>query len=258
MPVESLIYEGSVLAAALVAVLAGALSFFSPCVLPLVPGYLAYVGGSAELAAAATTGAGRKRLRALGGQRRMLAGAALFVLGFSAVFIALITLSGVIGAWLLRWEMLITQIFGALVIVLGLAFIGVFKPLQRTHKTNSKPAVGLAGAPLLGAVFAIGWTPCMGPTLGVIMSLSLTQGTAGRGAILGIAYCLGLGIPFLLVAAGFGWMARAIGWIRKNMRAVNIAGGVILILIGILMLTGLWTRMMYVLQAWIGGFVLPL
>ncbi|MGO1571554.1 MAG: cytochrome c biogenesis CcdA family protein [Canibacter sp.] len=258
MTLDGLITDGGLWLAILVSLAAGVVSFISPCVLPLVPGYLAFVSGSATTATAAHRGSGRKHMRALEGQGRMVWGVVLFVLGFTAVFVSFLTLVGSFAVWLVQWEAMITRVMGVIIILLGLVFIGLLGPMQRTKRTRIRPKLGLVGAPLLGAAFAIGWTPCIGPTLALIMGLSLQQGSATRGMILGIAYCIGLGLPFILVALGFGWMASATGWVKRHMRVINITGGVLLIVIGLAMVTGIWTKIMYALQAVIGGFVTPL
>ncbi|MEA9984753.1 cytochrome c biogenesis CcdA family protein [Subtercola sp. RTI3] len=222
--------------------LAGLVSFASPCVLPLVPGYLAYVGGLSE--------PGEKRNR-----RRVLLGISLFVLGFSLVFIAASTLFGALGVWLLVWGDVITRVLGVIVILLGLVFFGQFSFMQRTFKPTWRPATGLAGAPILGIVFGLGWTPCIGPTLGAIQALSLTGGSAASGALLGLFYCFGLGIPFLLVALGLNWVTHSIAFLKRHIRFINILGGAGLVIIGVLMVSGFWTIWTYQLQAVITGFV---
>ena len=242
---EDQILSGQLLIAVPIALLAGLVSFASPCVLPLVPGYLGYVSGVTDPEAR------RPRLR-------LLIGVSLFILGFAAVFVSYGAAFGAAGYALIRWQDLITRILGAVVLLMGLAFIGMFSALQRSAKLTITPKLGLAGAPLLGVVFGVGWTPCLGPTLTAISLLSLDAASPWRGALLAFAYCLGLGVPFLLVALGFGWMTSAVSWIKRHIRAINLAGGVVLIVIGMLMLTGLWTEWISSLQAVIGGFVLPI
>ncbi|ARJ07613.1 cytochrome C biogenesis protein CcdA [Cnuibacter physcomitrellae] len=243
--IPDLVFSGQLAIALPLAMLAGLVSFISPCVLPLVPGYLGYVSGSA--------GADPRR-----GRSRVLAGAALFVLGFAAVFIAYGALFGAVGAWLIQWQSVLIRVLGVIVIVMGVAFIGFIPGLQRTVRTRITPAVGLAGAPLLGVVFGLGWTPCFGPTLVAISALSMDSGSAGRGALLALAYCLGLGVPFLLLAGGVTWATRAVARARAWVRPMNIAGGIMLIILGLLMVTGLWTAVIYQLQGWIGAFTTPI
>jgi cytochrome c-type biogenesis protein len=165
---------------------------------------------------------------------------------------------GAAGFALKPWIDLVTRIMGALIIVLGLVFVGFFRLFQRTAKINLAPRVGLAGAPLLGVVFGLGWTPCIGPTLAAIFSLSLDAATPARGALLGVAYCIGLGLPFVLLAAGFQWASSSLTFLRRHIRAINIAGGVLLILIGVLMVTGLWNLIIVNTQAMIGEYVTAL
>lgn len=235
------VFSGNLLLALPLALLAGLASFASPCVLPLVPGYLGYVGG---------LDSGER-----GGRRRLLIGAALFVLGFSVVFVVFSILFGTAGLLLRPWLDLIIRIAGVVLIVMGFVFIGQVSFLQRTIKPDWKVATGLAGAPLLGIVFGLGWTPCIGPALVAIYSLSLEQGDPVRAALLGVAYCLGLGVPFLLVALGLGWVTASVGWLRRNVRIINIVGGALLIVIGVLMVSGVWRWFMSELQAVINGFV---
>jgi cytochrome c-type biogenesis protein len=232
---------GSLLLALPIALAAGLLSFLSPCVLPLVPGYVGYVTG--------TTAAGEAR------RGRTLAGVGLFVAGFSVVFLCWFVLAATAGVFLLRYEQVILRVAGVLVIVMGLVFIGQVTVLQRTVRPAWRPATGLAGAPLLGAVFAVGWTPCIGPTLTAISTLAFYEGDIGRALLLGLLYCAGLGVPFLLVALGVGWVGSSLAWVRRRIRAVNIAGGVLLVLVGALMVSGLWGVVLSSLGSVIGAFV---
>ena len=235
---NNLILSGSLALALPVALLAGLVSFLSPCVLPLVPGFLGYVSGAAHL------------------RSRMVIGASLFVVGFSAVFISLGFVTGLAGTlsygtahfWLMR-------VLGVVVIVFGLVMMGNLKFLQRTVKSGFTPKMGLAGAPLLGVVFGLGWTPCIGPTLGAVLSLGTVGQDATRGVILAMAYSLGLGIPFLLMALGVSWAAKSVAFIKRHIRAVNIAGGVMLVLIGLLMVSGLWDLINNKLQEVTIGFL---
>ena len=217
------ITTGPLWVAAPIALLAGLVSFFSPCVLPLLPAYLGIVSGSANT------------------KSRMVVGSLLFVAGFSSVFVALgagfgglgSIFSGEVKNWLQRGS-------GVLVLLLGIVLIGGFDFAQRTSRLNIKPSAGLVGAPLLGIVFGLGWTPCIGPTLGAVLNLAFDTGSVGRGAFLAAVYSIGLGLPFVLAAAGFSWATKSIGFVKKNIRAINIAGGVLLIVLGLLLLTGLW------------------
>jgi cytochrome c-type biogenesis protein len=223
-----------------IALAAGLLSFLSPCVLPLVPGYLGYVSGVTS---------GRERTRG-----RMLAGVGLFVAGFSVVFLAVSLLVGTVGVFVTQYTDIILRIAGVVVILMGIVFIGQVSFLQRTFKPGWQPRTGLIGAPLLGIVFAVGWTPCVGPTLIAVQSMVLDQGSLGRALIIGVAYCIGLGIPFLLVAIGFGWVGGSVRWVKRHIRAVNIAGGALLIVIGLLMVTGVWRGVISGFGAVISGF----
>ncbi|MDO9395650.1 MAG: cytochrome c biogenesis protein CcdA [Herbiconiux sp.] len=249
-PFAEVVLSGQLLLAIPIALLAGLVSFASPCVLPLVPGYLAYVGGISE------AGSGASSARA--GRRRMLLGIALFILGFSVIFLAYSAAFGALGTWLLVWQDAITRVMGVVVIVLGLVFIGQFSFLQRTFKPSWRPATGLAGAPILGIVFGLGWTPCIGPTLGAIQVLSLTSGSAWSGVLLGLFYCIGLGVPFLLVALGLNWVTGSVAFLKRHIRTINIVGGALLVVIGILMVSGVWTIFVYEMQAVINGFVAPI
>ncbi|HEY8282377.1 MAG TPA: cytochrome c biogenesis protein CcdA [Leifsonia sp.] len=239
--IGQIVFSGQLLLALPIAVLAGLVSFASPCVLPLVPGYLAYVGGISD------PGARRDR-------SRLLTGVALFILGFAVVFVSYGAAFGALGFWLVRWQDAVIRILGIVVIVMGLVFIGQFSFLQRTIKPAWRPATGLIGAPVLGIVFGLGWTPCIGPTLAAISALSVGSGSPWRGALLGLFYCIGLGIPFVLVALGFEWVAGSVAFLKRHIRAINIIGGSLLVVIGILMATGVWTQLMSQFLAVIQGF----
>ncbi|WP_308466184.1 cytochrome c biogenesis CcdA family protein [Rathayibacter soli] len=238
---------GPLLIAIPVAILAGLVSFASPCILPLVPGYLAYVGGFTDGRSAAAKDDKR-------GRNRLVLGVALFVIGFAVVFVIGGFLLGAVGFWLIEWRDLLTRIAGVIVILLGLVFVGQFTFLQRTFKPSWRPAMGLAGAPILGVVFAIGWSPCTGPTLVAISGLSLSGGSPWQGALLALFYALGLGVPFLLIALGFGWASGGIAFLRRHIRAVNIIGGVLLIVIGLLMVSGVWNYWIIQLQGVLPDF----
>jgi cytochrome c-type biogenesis protein len=228
--------NGPLLVAAGVAVLVGVVGFLSPCVLPLVPGYLSYVAG--------LTGEGNKP-----SPRRMALGALLFVSGFTIIFVLQGVLFGEIGFWINAHREALERVLGIVTIVLGVVFLGGIGFLQREVKWHKLPPAGLVGAPVLGAVFGLAWTPCLTPTFGAVANLAATQGSAGRGAFLMFFYCLGLGIPFVLVAFGFGWVTRALGFVRRHRRAVSAVGGLLLICIGVLLATGTWDHVMNVLHA---------
>ncbi len=228
--------SGSLLLAVPVALVAGLVSFFSPCVIPLLPGYLSYATGlsGADLESA-------KR-------GRMLAGSLLFVLGFTLVFVALGTLSGALGAWLITWQREITVVLGAMTILLGLVFAGVVPWFQRDWRLHRVPAVGLAAAPLLGVLFGLGWTPCVGPTLAVITTLSVNEGTAGRGALLSVFYALGLGLPFIVAAVAFRKTLGAFAAIRRHQRLIMRLGGLMMVVVGVLLVSGWWAEIVSWLQ----------
>jgi len=233
---------GSMLVALPIAVLAGAISFFSPCVVPLLPGYLSYVTGLS----AAELGSERRG--------RMLAGTALFVAGFSAVFILTGVVFGAAGDALLEHQTAITRVLGAATVVLGLVFLGGFGFLQKDLRVHRVPAVGIAAAPLLGVLFGFGWTPCIGPTLGTVMTLAATEGSTGRGATLALVFSLGLGIPFIVAALAFRRMLSAVAWVRAHQLLVIRIGGVLMIAVGLLLLTGVWDSMTADLRQWVSNF----
>ncbi|MET4702867.1 cytochrome c biogenesis protein CcdA [Frigoribacterium sp. UYMn621] len=245
MDIRNLILEGNLGLALPIALLAGLVAFASPCVLPLLPGYLAYIGGFA--------GSAEKNVQGARQRGRLLLGVALFVLGFSVVFITLNLLAAAAGALLIPWLGVITRISGVILILMGLVFVGQFTFLQREFKPRWRTTTGLAGAPLLGIVFGLGWVPCIGPTLAAVLSFSMGSGNAWRGVLLGVVYCLGLGIPFLLVALGLNWVTGSVAWLKRHIRVINIVGGSLLILIGLLMVSGLWQIIVNQLQGVIVG-----
>jgi cytochrome c-type biogenesis protein len=270
--------DGSLLLAMAVAALAGLISFASPCCLPLIPGYVSYVAGLTGSQATA----GRVRVptgapgtpapgcatendteavadssppaaAAAAGRGRVLAGSLLFIAGFSAVFISFGALFGGLGRLLLEWSPVLTRVAGVVVIAMGLSFLGVLPWLMRERRIHRRPPAGLAGAPLLGVVFGLGWTPCLGPTLAAVNTLAYTQASAGRGAILAAAYCLGLGVPFVLVALGARRALTFSALARRHAPTVMRVGGTLLILLGILLVTGWWEALMIWLRAWLGA-----
>jgi cytochrome c-type biogenesis protein len=232
--------DGPLLAAAGVAALVGLIGFLSPCVLPLVPGYLSYVAGLSGDDPARPS------------QRRMIVGALLFVLGFTVIFVAQGAAFGSLGGAIRTHLRVIEIVLGVVTIVMGVVFLGGVGFLQREFRIHRLPRAGLAGAPLLGAAFGLAWAPCLTPTFGAVYSMSFVQGTAGRGAFLTVCYCLGLGIPFVLVAVGFGWVTSVLGFLRRHMRVVSAIGGVLLITIGVLLVSGEWNHLMDQLRAQVG------
>jgi cytochrome c-type biogenesis protein len=206
-------------------------------VLPLVPGYLSYVAGLSGEAS---------------NQRRMVGGALLFVLGFSVVFVSEGIIFGSLGQTVQEHRVTIERVLGVVTILFGLAFMGWISFLQRELKLRRRPPAGLLGAPFLGLAFGLAWGPCLTPTLGAVNSMAFTEGSAGRGSLLMVFYCLGLGIPFVLVALGFGWVSSALGFVRRHRRIVSQVGGGLLVAMGILLVTGAWDHWMQSLQSYVG------
>ena len=261
----AIVSDGSLLLAGGVAALVGLISFASPCVLPLVPGYLAYVAGltgaqSVTPAPEATGEAGGTGGRAAtvtvaakAQRRRVMLGAFLFVLGFTVVFVSFGALFGGLGRLLLEWTPVLTRVMGVVTILMGVAFLGGLPWLQRERRITRRPPAGLAGAPVLGVVFGLGWTPCLGPTLSAVNTLAYAEASATRGAVLGLAYCLGLGVPFLLVALGARRALDFSAFARRHAPTVMRLGGVLLIALGVLLVTGGWDHIMIWLRAWLAA-----
>lgn len=228
--------SGSLLLAIPVALVAGLVSFFSPCVIPLLPGYLSYATG--------LSGADLEHAR----RGRMLAGAVLFVMGFSVVYVVIGFTAGSLGTWLVRSRTQLEIVLGIVMILLGLAFAGLVPFLQRDVRVHTVPAVGLGAAPLLGFLFGLGWTPCVGPTLSAIITLGLNEGTADRGALLAGVYCLGLGVPFIVAALAYRRALGAFQFVRRHQQWVTRVGGLMLVLVGLALLTGWWDQAVTWLQ----------
>lgn len=229
-----LILGGNLLLAIPMALIAGMASFISPCVLPLVPGYLGFVSGISST------------------RSRVLLGTMFFILGFSLVFVSFGALFGGLGGIVyasgITWAQ---RVLGVFVFLFGLVLLGKFDWLQRTVKFQARPGIGLASAGLLGITFGLGWTPCIGPTMAAVLTLASKTGDPAKGALLAFVYALGIGIPFLIIAAGFGWAAKSMAFFKKHIRGFNIAGGVMLMVLGLLLALGWWDR----LTAWLQGEV---
>lgn len=238
--------NSSLMLAIPVAALAGLVSFASPCVLPLLPAYLSYATGlgSAEIAE--------------GGRRRtLLFGTLGFVLGFSVVFVVTGAVIGGLGSVLIGAQRTITIVVGIVTIVLGAMFAGLI-PISREWRVKTMPKFSVAASPLLGAVFALGWTPCIGPALATVLTLSINEGSATKGGILAFAYALGLGLPFVLVAAAFGRAQRPLRWLREHQRGVQLFGGIMLMIVGLALVTGAWDWLMAVMRQWLSTVGAPI
>ena len=256
--------DGPLLVAAPVAAVAGLVSFLSPCVLPLVPGYLSFVTGlsgeqlAAEQQRSSPPGGSdtlvRSAPRSAVRRSRVLAGSTLFVLGFSAVFVTSGALFGSLGSALALHQDVVDVVLGVLTILLGLAFLGLVPGLQREVRFHRLPSPGLAGAPVLGVLFGVGWTPCLGPTLAAVQTLAYREASAGRGALLTAAYCAGLGIPFVLTGLAFTRALGAFAVVKRHFALVMRIGGGMLVLVGLLLVSGLWGEVVADLRGWVSGF----
>jgi cytochrome c-type biogenesis protein len=284
MDLTQTVTSGPVLLALGLSLVAGLVSFASPCVVPLVPGYLAYLAGLVGATAPAVTleevaaQDADRRAAVVGGTStatataappiptrhgrwRLAGAAALFVLGFTVVFV--LGLGAIVWAAdaLVANEALLQRLGGVVTVAMGLVFLGLVPALQRDTRPHWVPRMGLAGAPLLGATFGLGWTPCLGPTLtGVIALASGTGAGSGalRGGVLVLAYCVGLGVPFVLIALGAGRAVRAQAWLRAHVRGIQLAGGVLLVLVGLALATGLWGEVVSLLREPVAGYATPL
>ncbi|EME19244.1 cytochrome c biogenesis CcdA family protein [Rhodococcus triatomae] len=254
--------SGPLVLAFLVCILAGLVSFASPCVVPLVPGYLSYLAGVVGAdAPPATAAQASVRTDTRTARLRVAGAAALFVAGFTVVFVlATMTVFGAMSALSVNRE-LFQRIGGVVTIAMGLVFIGLVPALQRDVRFEPRRISGLVGAPLLGGVFALGWTPCLGPTLtGVLTVAAGTEGaTAARGLVLMIAYCVGLGLPFVILAFGSASALRGVGWLRRNARTIQVFGGVMLVAVGVALVTGAWDVFVgWVRDAFVSEVTLPI
>jgi cytochrome c-type biogenesis protein len=247
--------SGSLLLAMLLAFAAGIVSFASPCVLPLAPGYLSYVTG---LTGAEIAGEERGGTTTVAVKSRVLLGSVLFVLGFSVVFVSYGLLFGGLGSLLLEYQAVISRVLGVLVILMGLSFMGVLPGMQREWRMHRMPSYSVWGAPVLGVLFGLGWTPCIGPALTAVQSLAFTEASAARGALLSMVYCLGLGLPFILLGLLFRQAAGTLAWVRRHYVLIMRIGGGLLVAIGILLVTGVWDSLTIWMRTLVPGFETPI
>jgi len=247
--------SGSLILAMLLAFAAGIVSFVSPCVLPLAPGYLSYVTG---LTGAEIAGEERGGTTTVVVKSRVLLGSVLFVMGFSVVFVSYGLLFGGLGSLLLEYQSIISRILGVIVIVMGLSFMGVIPGMQREWRMHRMPSYSVWGAPVLGVLFGLGWTPCIGPALTAVQSLAFTEGSAARGALLSFVYCLGLGLPFILLGLLFRQAAGTLAWVRRHYILIMRIGGGLLVAIGILLVSGLWDSITIWMRTLVPGFETPI
>jgi cytochrome c-type biogenesis protein len=247
--------SGSLLLALLLAFAAGVVSFASPCVLPLAPGYLSYVTG---LTGAEIAGEERGGTTTVAVKSRVLLGSVLFVLGFSVVFVSYGLLFGGLGSLLLEYQSIISRVLGVIVIVMGLSFMGVIPGMQREWRLHRMPNYSVWGAPVLGVLFGLGWTPCIGPALTAVQSLAFTEASAARGALLSFVYCLGLGLPFILLGLLFRQAAGTLAWVRRHYTLIMRIGGGLLVAIGILLVSGVWDSITIWMRTLVPGFETPI